>query len=372
VPGPHAGPVLTRALVLAACAALVGCASAAAPPPRPPAAPSPAPSPPTSFTLVAGGDVLIHPTVTAQALADGRGTPDFVPQLAALAPVVGGADLALCHLEVPLARPGGPYAGYPAFDAPPELARSLATVGYDGCSTASNHSLDQGTDGVVRTLDTLDAAGVRHAGTARTPAEAAATTVHLVHGVRVAHLSATFGLNEDVQPGAPWSVALLDPPAVLAAASRARAAGADVVVLSAHWGTENDPEPDEEQLRLAPELLATPDIDLVIGHHAHVVQPFERIGDEWVAYGLGNQLADQETPGTDDGALARFTFARAGDGPWRVARAQYVPTWIDVGPPIRVRDVTAAPPGTPAEAARARTDARVATRGAPAAGLTRG
>jgi poly-gamma-glutamate synthesis protein (capsule biosynthesis protein) len=310
--------------------------------------------------------------VTAQALADGRGTPDFVPQLAALAPVVGGADLALCHLEVPLARPGGPYAGYPAFDAPPELARSLAAVGYDGCSTASNHALDQGTDGVARTLDTLDAAGVRHAGTARTSAEAVATTVHDVHGVRVAHLSATFGLNEDAQPGDPWSVALLDPPAVLAAASRARAAGADVVVLSAHWGTENDPEPDSEQLRLAPELLASPDIDLVVGHHAHVVQPFERIGDEWVAYGLGNQLADQETPGTDDGVLARFTVARAPDGRWRVARAEYVPTWIDVGPPIRVRDVTAAPTGTPAEAARARTDARVATRGAPAAGLTRG
>ncbi|GAA4740187.1 CapA family protein [Actinomycetospora chibensis] len=364
--------MLVRALVLLACAVLVGCAPSSAPSPAASARPSAGPPAPTSFTLVAGGDVLVHPTVTAQALADGGGVPDFAPQLAALAPIISGADLALCHLEVPLARPGGPYAGYPAFNAPPELARSLAAVGYDGCSTASNHALDQGTDGVARTLGALDAAGVRHAGTARTPAEAAATTLHDVHGVRVAHLSATFGVNDDARPGDPWSVAMLDPSPVLAAASRARAAGADVVVLSAHWGTENDPEPNAQQLRLAPELLASPDIDLLIGHHAHVVQPFERLGDEWVAYGLGNQLADQETPGTDDGALGRFTFTRSPDGRWRVARAEYVPTWIDVGPPIRVVDVTSAPPGSPAEAARARTDARVAPRGTVAAGLTRG
>ncbi|GAA4780358.1 CapA family protein [Actinomycetospora chlora] len=353
--------------VLLLVLALAACAPGAAPA----AAPAPAPAPPESFTLVAGGDVLVHPTVTAQAIADGRGAPDFVPQLAGIAPLIEGADLALCHLETPLAPPGGPYAGYPDFDAPPEVARSLAAVGYDGCSTASNHALDQGTAGVDRTLATLDAAGLRHAGTARSPQEAAATTFYDVHGVRVAHLSATYGLNGDRSPTA-GNVALLDPEAVLAAAHRARAQGADVVVLSAHWGTENDPEPDVEQRRLAPELLASPDIDLVIGCHAHVVQPFERIGDEWVAYGLGNQLADQETPGTDDGALARFTFGRAGDGRWRVTRAEYVPTWIDTGPPIRVRDVTAAAAGTPAAAARDRTDARVATRGALGAGLTRG
>lgn len=361
---------------MAACVvALVACASGA-PAPGSPAGPSPgpaAPPPAPSFTLVAGGDVLIHSTVTGQAVADGGGVPDFGPQLAALAPRVSDADLALCHLEVPLARPGGPYAGYPSFDAPPELAGALAAVGYDGCSTASNHALDQGPAGVGRTLDALDAAGLRHAGTARTPEEAAATTMYDVRGVRVAHLSATYGLNGDTVPAdRRWSVSLLDPPVLLAAAARARSAGAQVIVLSAHWGTENETQPDEEQLRLAPELLASPDVDLILGHHAHVVQPFERIGDEWVAYGLGNQLADQETPGTDDGALARFTFAPGNEGRWRVSRAEYVPTWIDAGPPIRVRDVTAAPPGSPAAAAGDRTDARVAGRGAVAAGLVRG
>lgn len=360
--------VVTPVVAAGAAGALLlsGCSSV----PASPAAAASAPAPgPRSFTVVAGGDVMVHDPVTAQAITDGAGAPDFGPQLAGLHPVVSAADLALCHLEVPLAPAGGPYAGYPRFSAPPELARALAGVGYDGCSTASNHALDQGPAGVTRTLDALDAVGLGHAGTARTDAEATDARVYEVAGARVAHLAATFGLNSGTTATAPWQVDLLDPPAVLAAAGRARAAGADVVVLSAHWGTEYSSEPDEDQLRLAPELLASPDIDLVVGHHAHVVQPFERIGDEWVAYGLGNQLAEQETPDTEDGALARFVLTEGPDGRWTVTAAEYVPTRTDPGPPIRVLDLTRGPHRPDTDAARARTAAAVGSRGAAAAGL---
>ena len=303
------------------------------------------PPPPASLTIVAAGDELVHESVAAQAVADGGGgggggggVPDFVPQLAGLRPVIEAADLALCHLETPLAPAGGPYSGYPAFSAPPELARGLRAVGYDGCSTASNHSLDQGRAGVVRTLDTLDAAGLAHVGTARSPAEAATPRIYDVRGVRVAQLSATYGFNGD-GPDTGWEADLLDPPSVLAAAARARAAGADLVVLSAHWGAEYRPTPTDQQRALARRLLTSPDIDLIIGHHAHVVQPLERIGDEWVAYGLGNQLADQETGGraTHEGAMARFTATRDPDGRWRVTGAETLRTVVDTVPAIRVR-----------------------------------
>lgn len=358
---------LRRSALLLGCAAVLlgGCAVEAAAPATGPG-PARAAAAPRSFTLVGGGDVLIHESLTAQATADGRGVPDFAPQLSGLAPRIAGADLALCHLEVPLARPGGPYSAYPDFDAPPELARALAAAGYDGCSTASNHSLDQGRDGVARTLDALDAAGLGHAGTARSRTEAATPRLYDVGGARVAHLSATYGFNgEGVPAGAPWIADLLDPPAVLAAAARARAAGADVVVLSAHWGTEYETAPTADQRRLARELLASPDVDLILGHHAHVVRPFEQIGGEWVAYGLGNHLADQETGGgTHEGALARFTVARGGDGGWRVEAAEYVPTVVDTGPPIRLRDLTAGPPTPEGAAALGRIDEAVRSRGA--------
>src|SRR5690606_41553104 len=106
-------------------------------------------------------DVLIHPALTEQAEADAESGRDFRPLFAGVRPMISSADLALCHLEVPLAGPDGPFSGYPSFSAPPEVADALAGTGYDACSTASNHTLDQGEKGVRSTLDALDKAGLQ-------------------------------------------------------------------------------------------------------------------------------------------------------------------------------------------------------------------
>lgn len=299
------------------------------------------------FTVVASGDVLIHPEITEQAVADaGGGAPDFRAILDGVAPAVGTADLALCHLEIPLAAPEGPVAGWPDFNAPPQIAAALADTGYDSCTTASNHTLDQGRDGVVRTLDTLDAAGLAHTGSARSAAEAATPLVHDLGGVRVGQVSFTYGYNgRELPADTPWLANTLDVDAVLSAARAARAAGADVVIASLHWGVEFQHEPTQEQQDIAARLLADPDVDLIIGHHAHVVQPFARVGSEWVAYGLGNHLARHAEPrgSSEEGVLARFTFARDGSGQWQVDLAEYLPTLIDLGPPIRVLELSTAP-----------------------------
>ncbi|WP_237530653.1 CapA family protein, partial [Streptomyces sp. SID3212] len=137
---------------------------------RPPAAGTGAPE--RGFTLIGSGDVLPHDSVIGRANADagGRGY-DFRPMLAGVRPVVSRADVAICHMETVYGANGGPYTGYPAFKSPPEVAAALGDTGYDSCSTASNHSLDDGAAGVRRTLDALDRAGVRHVGSARSAAE---------------------------------------------------------------------------------------------------------------------------------------------------------------------------------------------------------
>ncbi|MFN2497406.1 MAG: CapA family protein, partial [Pseudonocardiaceae bacterium] len=171
-------------------------------PPRASASAAPAP---VSFMVVASGDVLIHPALTEQAMADsGTAVPDFGPLLSGVAPVVSAADLALCHLEVPLAEPAGPYAGYPSFNAAPQVVTALAETGYDSCSTASNHTLDQGRRGVLRTLDALDAAGLAHTGSARSALEAARPLIHDLGVARVAQISFTYGYNGlELPPDAP-------------------------------------------------------------------------------------------------------------------------------------------------------------------------
>jgi poly-gamma-glutamate synthesis protein (capsule biosynthesis protein) len=153
-----------------------------------------------ALTVVATGDVLLHqksPLIKGAAAAGrAHGTEfDFSGVFANIAPVIQAADLAICHLETPLAEPGGPFRGYPSFSVQPQIVEALTGAGYDTCSTASNHALDAGFDGLVRTVDTLDARGMGHTGTFRSAAES--LTPHIVHvgGVRVAQLSWTFGLN---------------------------------------------------------------------------------------------------------------------------------------------------------------------------------
>ena len=327
------------------------------------------PPPPESFTLVATGDVLVH---QGRALTEGAmrpdGSYDFADVFAPVAGLIGAADLAVCHLETPVAAAGGPYSGYPSFAVQPEIVDALAGAGYDLCSTASNHSLDDGFDGLVRTLDALEAGGIRATGTHRTEAASLEPTIVDLDGVRVGHVAATFSLNGVPLPaGREWSVDVADLPdveGVLAAAARARAAGADVVVASLHCCLEYDNDPTPTQVAAVRALLASPDVDLVLGHHAHVVQPFERIGDEWVAYGLGNHLAEHSTRGypTEDSVAARFTFTRGADGRFAVSTAEAVPLRIEIGADA-VRIVPADPESS------ARIAGVLDRRGAVAAGL---
>jgi hypothetical protein len=335
------------------------------------------------FTLVASGEVLIHPALTEQATDDAGGTAagsakqnrDYRPLFAGVKPAVQTADLALCHLEMPLADPNGPFTGYPSFSAPPEVAPALADLGYDSCSTASNHTLDKGVVGVARTLDTLDRANLRHTGSARSQQEATTPLLLNVRGVKVGHIAFSFGFNGiPIPPDKPWLANTLDADKVIEAARAARAAGAEVVVASLHWGAELQTEPTAEQRALARRVLADPAVDLIVGHHAHVVQPFEKIGGKWVAYGLGNHLARHQDPQgtTEEGVVARFQFRKSSAG-WTVERVQYLPTLIDLGPPIRLLDLTIPNENNRdrRETAVKRIDEAVLSLGAGQQGLTR-
>ncbi|MFC9793989.1 CapA family protein [Streptomyces sp. NPDC127584] len=315
-----------------------------------PAAPSAAPggpSAPAGFTLVASGDVLPHDSIIRRAAEDAGGDGyDFAPMLAGVKSVVSRADLALCHMETVYGEEGGPYTGYPAFKSPPEVAAALGATGYDSCSTASNHTLDDGAAGLGRTLDALDRAGVRHAGSARTAEEAARPTLLKAGGATVAQLAYTYDTNGHPLPeGRPWAVQVLDERKVIADARAARAAGADVVVVSLHWGTEWQTEPDERQLALGRSLTASrsggrPDVDLILGTHAHVPQAYEKVNGTWIVYGMGDQIAGDMInhegaldPRGNQGSIGRFTFGppKAPGGRWEVTRAEFVPQWFDTG-----------------------------------------
>jgi poly-gamma-glutamate synthesis protein (capsule biosynthesis protein) len=171
--------------------------------------------------------------------------------------------------------------------------------------------MDFGTEGLLDTLDALDAAGVRYAGAGRDAAEASKPLIVEANGLRVAFAGFVATPDEgggfSIRQWAPGAnapgLAIGTPDAVRAAVAAAREQ-AHFVIVAIHAGDEYSPPPNATQVALA-NAAAAAGADAVIGAHAHVVQPIERIGGMLVAWGLGNFVFD-----LDDVDLANIPVPR--------------------------------------------------------------
>jgi poly-gamma-glutamate capsule biosynthesis protein CapA/YwtB (metallophosphatase superfamily) len=303
-----------------------------------------------SISIVSTGDILLHERLWAQAQRDGvDGEWDFFPQLADLEPVISSADLALCHLETPLAELGKGYEGFPTFNAPPQITDAITKLGFDMCGTASNHSLDQGFSGLKRTIETLDAAGIPHTGTALSAEDASkplVIDVQTANGtVKVGVLSYTYGFNGFQRDSdKPWSANLIDTEAIIAEAKKARSLGAEIVIAKMHWGSEYTNKPNDFQTSIAQELADSGQIDLIDGSHTHSVQPITQLGNTPVSYSHGNFVAAQREPATikSEGLVTRWEFIEDESGKFSFSCVEALPTFIRDNLPVRVIDVNKA------------------------------
>uniref|UniRef100_UPI0012970E56 CapA family protein n=1 Tax=Ornithinicoccus halotolerans TaxID=1748220 RepID=UPI0012970E56 len=326
------------------------------------ASPSPPPAPtgeaggqePVAVLIGAGGDILPHAAVITSAAAhaerSGSDLPyDFAPMFAPVRDVLTEPDLALCHLETPVSADNTALTepGSLSFSSPRELPQGLADTGFDACELASNHALDRGLEGLAATREQVRAAGLGWSGPPHREQAARQIPFHDAGAARVAHLVYSYTLfnsgspNTDVPAEAPWLRGSLWPAVgaqgVLEDAARARRQGADFVVVTMHWGTEYQVAPTDEQRELARELLGSDDVDLVVGSHAHLVQPCETIDGKLVAYGLGNLLSNQspDTTGgdlserTQEGVLLQVRLTREADGSLQT-QARFIPTRVDL------------------------------------------
>lgn len=318
-------------------------APATAVPATPSPSPSPTPDPPVVFTLVTAGDVLPHATVNRNAqTADGG--YDYVPLMEPVRAWIEGADLALCSLEVPLAPAGEAPSAYPVFGAPEQLISSLQAIGWDGCATATNHSLDRRVPGLVRTLEVMDAVGLGHTGTGRTPEETVSAQFYTVEKdgavLTLAHLSATTFHNDYTDPSQYADhLHALDAAQIVELARQARADGADIVLFTPHWGQEYWDEPDGLQQEIAATLAASGQVDLVLGGHSHVPQPLVKLdggpdgAGMWVGYSMGNFLSNQDEKccdiSTATGLLLRSEITVSPDGDAAVTGVTWSGATID-------------------------------------------
>ena len=309
-----------------------------------------------SFILAVSGDILPHSRLWqgAKRNATANSTTskdidvyDFRPMFALVKPILSSVDLAICHLETPIAPPDEELSTFPLFGVPGEITDALAYAGYDRCSTASNHSMDRGARGIDATLNALGRVGISHTGMARTPQEINPKLI-FVNGIAIAHMSYTFSYNGlPAANGETWRSALIDTDRILRDTRQARKLGAQVVLLSMHWGNERESAPSSYQTKIADAITKSGEVDLIIGSHAHVLQPIKLVNGTFVIYGLGNFLSDMPTTpkdppwpaSTQDGAIVITKITVTTDGKVLIAKPVVIPTWVDRNSGWQIRSV---------------------------------
>lgn len=333
------------ALLLSGCGGEEAARTSPAPEPTQTVEPTPTPPPePIVATLAVCGDAMSHMPQTNDAYDSASGGYDYSTSLQYVAPWVSAADYAVCNLETTLS--GGPdYSGYPTFNSPDALAYDLREAGFDLVSTANNHSMDKRFEGLCRTLDVLDEAGLAHVGSYRTQEERDAGSgivVADVGGISVAFLAYTYGTNGiPVREENSFSLNLfntdytttmstLDTELLEADMAEARSLGTDLIAVMIHWGVEYQTTENSYQNQVADFLFAQ-GADLILGGHPHVLQPMElreledgRTG--FVCYSLGNFISGQKDEYTDTTVVLNLELTKDQvTGETQITDVTYVP-----------------------------------------------
>lgn len=256
--------------------------------------------------ILFGGDVMLARGVAQAA----RAHNDYAWPLREIAPRFRDADIAFVNLESPFAAMPNPQSTNMVFRAQREMVAGLATAGIDVVSTANNHARDAGAQGVDRTLSILREHGIAAAGTGRDFNEAHAGVVLTRNAIRFGFLAYTYDANNGIYTDIDPRIALAD-----AAQMRVDVASlrqrADVVIVSMHHGWEYYTTANPYQKAFAKAAIDA-GAAVVVGHHPHVVQPWERYGGGVIFYSLGNLVFDQSEPAaTKKGLLAEVTFRGA-------------------------------------------------------------
>jgi poly-gamma-glutamate capsule biosynthesis protein CapA/YwtB (metallophosphatase superfamily) len=298
--------------------------------------------PPVEITIAAVGDIIVHDSVRQAAWNRKAGEYDFWPMFAPVSAYLSSADYTVCNLEMRLAGSAAGYSSYPRMNSPSSLADALAAAGIDLAATANNHTMDMGWQGLVSTLDRLDAAGIAHPGSYRSLEEKQTPLIIDIKGVKVAFLNYTDTMNGLPAPKGreEYAVNVLDVDAVAAEAMSARRQGADVVIALLHYGQEYSRTPTARQTEISEgtqeaEGLLGRGVDVILGANAHMVQPIfpvlqysnSEANDTYVAYSLGNFLSGQRWRYSDSGLIAYVHIQKQG-AEARVTGISYLPVYV--------------------------------------------
>lgn len=301
----------------------------------------------TFFSFVAAGDNLIHESIfvdaqnrAVAASADGySGKYYFDEMYNGVADIIKNAGLAFVNQEGPIAGDSLGVSGYPTFNAPEEAGDALIRLGFDIVNLANNHMLDMDTSkraGYKGTIDFWKSKDILTVGGYESNEDYETVRVIEHSGIKIAILSYTYGVNgmklSAASPG--LVIPYINDSDITRQVKKAQSE-ADLVFVSMHWGSDTggssfNNQPTAEQKRLA-QLLADLGVDVVIGHHPHVIQPICWLdgsggGRTLVMYSLGNLISTMLSSFNNVGGLVSFNVVKDEDGKFSIEEPEFIPT----------------------------------------------
>ena len=284
-----------------------------------------APAPRTdSLTLLFTGDWMQHtPQIAAARTPEGF---DYEPSYRYVANRLRQADLAVVNLETTLTR-SGRYTGYPCFRSPAALADALKACGVDVALLANNHCCDGGAEGIRTTVEELERRGIRHTGAFADTADWQRNRILYLErrGIRLAIVNYTYGTNGLPVPRG-QVVHLIDTLRMAEDLRSIPRGETDCIIVCLHWGNEYERKPSPAQRTLA-RFLQRHGVDLIVGSHPHVLQPYEADSARVVLYSLGNFVSNQQKRYCDGGLMARIRIVRRDTLPCRFS-TEAIPVWV--------------------------------------------
>ncbi len=296
------------------------------------------------------GDLMCHSTQFNYAKVNSDSF-DFTGVFREVKKYLSEPDLTVGNLETVIAGKSKNYSGYPYFNAPDDFIYALNRAGFDLLTTANNHALDQGWEGVTRTIDILDKNKIDRTGTFNSQIDRDSIRIFRIHSITIAVLAYTENTNGIPFPsGKDFIVNLIDEEKIKEDIEKARSKDVDIILICLHYGNEYEREPGNYQKEVVQKLIKL-GADIIIGGHPHVIQPFDyfktnnsKLDSGFVAYSMGNFISNQRWRYSDAGVILNIVISKNKfTHSVYISEVSYLPTWVFKGSTEKRREYVILP-----------------------------
>jgi len=288
------------------------------------------------ISFLAVGDNIIYNGTTRDAkgmAVEGGRAYNYKPIYSEVAEYISQADVAFINQETLMCGEKYGYTAYPMFNCPQDAGYDLCELGFDVVNIANNHMLDKFSKGLQDAIAFWKTMPVTLIGGYTDENDYNNIRIHEKNGIRIAFLSYTYGTNNIKQTAGYKSyVPYLDEADIEKQVDSVRGK-ADLVFVSVHWGNEGSFKPSGEQKQYA-QRFADAGVDVVLGHHPHVLQPIEWIKGKdgtktLCVYSLGNFMAMQDYDYNMVGGMLTFDIVKYEDNKPLIENIVFTPTVYD-------------------------------------------